>query len=213
MNPSGNRRVAGWTALTAGLGASVAGALLAIHSARPPADIGSLPDPAAPATAAARVTGTPSPAPRSPDDDWAPPTRITIAALHVDAPVEPVSARAGALSIPDNPADLGWWLGSATPGAGRGTVLVAGHVDTAADGPGALFRLEQLPMGSVITARTGSHSVAYRAVARRSYDKQHLPAALFRPDSAPQLVLVTCGGTFRNGAYSHNVVVYATPVT
>jgi hypothetical protein len=137
-----------------------------VHSARPPADLGSLPDPAAPATAAARVTGTPSPAPRSPDDDWAPPARITIATLHVDAPVQPASASAGAL-----------------------------------------------PMGSVITARTGSHSVAYRAVARRSYDKQHLPAALFRPDSVPQLVLVTCGGTFRNGAYSHNVVVYATPVT
>ncbi|WP_433304884.1 class F sortase [Actinoplanes sp. CA-030573] len=238
MIRSGSRRVAGWAALTAGLGASVAGALLAIHSARPPAGIGSVPAAAAPASpggagpassppggpgpagpgpagaapaaaapapAAARITGTTTREPRS--DDWAPPIRIVIPALHVNAPVQPVSAQSGALSIPEDPADLGWWLGSATPGSARGTVLVASHVDTATDGPGALFRLEQLPMGSTIAVRAGDHTVTYRAVARRSYDKRHLPAALFRLDTAPQLALVTCGGTFDRGTYSHNVVV------
>jgi hypothetical protein len=48
--------------------------------------------------------------------------------------------------------------------------------------------------------------------ARRSYAKGRLPKALFRRDTSPQLALVTCGGAFRDGAYDHNVVVYATPM-
>jgi sortase (surface protein transpeptidase) len=79
------------------------------------------------------------------------------------------------------------------------------------EGAGTLFKLESLPMGARIDVRAGNRDVAYRVVARRSYDKQRLPEQLFRTDGAPELVLVTCGGTFRHGAYSHNVVVYAEP--
>jgi hypothetical protein len=74
-----------------------------------------------------------------------------------------------------------------------------------------MFRLERLPIGARILVQAGNRTVAYRAVARRSYDKQRLPAALFDRGTAPQLALVTCGGTFRNGVYSRNVVLYAEP--
>jgi sortase (surface protein transpeptidase) len=141
------------------------------------------------------------------------PTRVTIAALRVDAAVDAVGVgRGGALRVPEDADRLGWWIGSAMPGAGRGTVVITGHVDTVADGPGALFTLEKLPMGARIEVRTTDGVVAYRAVARRSYTKRRLPGDLFRTDTTSRLVLITCGGAFSDGAYSHNVVLYAEPL-
>ncbi|GAA0492649.1 hypothetical protein Ade02nite_69360 [Paractinoplanes deccanensis] len=169
-----------------------------------PADTGPAPsEPARPGTAKATPPIPPA---------WAPPTNVTIGAQRIDAPVSAVGVHPdGSLAVPEDPARLGWWIGSATPGSARGTVLIAGHVDTAEDGPGALFRLETLPLGATVGVRAGDRVVPYRVVARRGYPKQRLPADLFRADTAPRLALVTCGGSFRDGAYSHNVVVYAEP--
>ena len=66
--------------------------------------------------------------------------------------------------------------------------------------------------GTAASAAPSHQAQAYRAVARRSYVKRKLPADLFRTDTAPRLVLITCGGSFADGTYSHNVVVYAEPV-
>ena len=78
--------------------------------------------------------------------------------------------------------------------------------------PGLVDDPDALTAGQVrIAVRAAGRTVNYRAVARRSYDKQHLPADLFRPGTAARLALVTCGGTFHHGAYSHNVIVYAEP--
>jgi hypothetical protein len=220
MTPSGGRRVAGWTAFAAGTSASILAAVLAVHSARPPADVGALPaarpsrapalSPTPADAATERVAATAGSA--TPRVGGAVPARVSIGSLHVNAPVDPVGVRADrSLAVPDDPRRVGWWIGSATPGSARGTVLLAGHVDTADQGVGALFRLERLTMGSTIGVSAAGQVTTYRAVARRSFDKQHLPPDLFDPSTAPRLVLVTCGGTFRHGTYSHNVVVYAEP--
>jgi len=207
---SGGRRAAGWAAVAAGLAALVAGVALAVHGGRPPRDAGSVPVAVA-APRSSPSSSRPAPAPTEPA--WATPTRVTIGGLRVDAPVEAVGVRPDrSLAVPDDPARLGWWIGSATPGSPRGTVVIAGHVDTAEDGPGALFRLENLPLGATIQVRAGDRVVGYRAVARRSYPKQRLPKDLYAVGTTPRLALVTCGGTFHDGVYSHNVVVYADPV-
>ena len=211
------RRAAGWTTLVAGLGALAAGLVLLVRPPAAPADAGVLPPPAAatvPAAVPARVSpSAPAATPgRTTPALWTP-TRVTIARLGVAAAVDPVGVTGtGALDVPADPGRLGWWIGSARPGDRRGTVLVAGHVDTAEDGEGALYRLENLPMGTRLEVRAGDRTVAYRVTARRSYAKSRLPEQLFRRDGAPQLVLVTCGGAFRDGAYDHNVVVYAVPL-
>ncbi|GAA3952424.1 class F sortase [Actinoplanes auranticolor] len=206
------RRAAGWTTLVAGLGALAVGLVLTLRPPPAPADAGVLPPPvvvsaSTPATASAAArTRAPAPA------RWTP-TKVTLDRPAAGAPVDPVGVtRDGALDVPDDPDRLGWWIGSALPGDRRGTVLIAGHVDTAEDGKGALYRLEKLAIGSRIEVRAGDRSVAYRVTARRSYAKSRLPEDLFRRDTNPQLALVTCGGAFRDGAYDHNVVVYATPM-
>lgn len=118
----------------------------------------------------------------------------------------------GALQVPANPAVLGWWRDGAEPGAPDGRVVIDGHVDSAAAGPGALFELDTVAPGAEVRLTTGTAVVAYRVVARSVYDKGHLPTGLF--DSAgPSLVIVTCGGPFDHAThhYLQNVVVYGIP--
>jgi len=136
--------------------------------------------------------------------------------LHIDAPVLPVSVSVdGLLDVPDNPRQLGWWSGSGRPGMPSGSVVIDGHVDSAALGFGALFRLREARPGDdvVLMSATGD-STRYTVVARRSYAKTSLPVAeVFAADVGPRLVLLTCGGLFDQGTrhYADNVVVYAVP--
>ncbi|HYN96346.1 MAG TPA: class F sortase, partial [Pilimelia sp.] len=120
--------------------------------------------------------------------------------------------RRGELLVPADPRRLGWWVGGAAPGDPGGTVLVAGHVDTAERGRGVLFGLERLAMGARVEVDTATGRLAYRVIARRSYRKTGLPRQLFDARQPHRLALVTCGGRFRDGAYDRNVIVYAEPV-
>jgi hypothetical protein len=145
-----------------------------------------------------------------------PPVRLRLPRLHVDAPVLPVSVGAdGLLGVPDNPRQLGWWTESGRPGMPSGSVVIDGHVDSAALGPGALLRLgEARPGDEVVLMNASGGSTRYTVVARRSYAKTSLPLAeVFGQDVGPRLVLITCGGVFdqATGHYADNVVVYAVP--
>ncbi|GAA3276876.1 class F sortase [Dactylosporangium vinaceum] len=208
---AGSRRALGWAALGAGLAAVVVAIALALTARPGPVDAGVLPPP--PADSGAATGGSAPPSSPAPTRELATPTRLHISALGVDAPVDPAGVTsAGAFGVPDDPGRVGWWIGSALPGAPAGTVLIAGHVDTAKAGRGALYDLEHLPVGAEVGVASGDLSVTYRVAARRSYGKQRLPRDLFTTAGPARLVLITCGGTFRNGSYASNVVVYAEPV-
>jgi hypothetical protein len=142
------------------------------------------------------------------------PVELVIPALRVRARVLTVGTRTdGSLQVPPSARDLGWWRGSAVPGSSSGTVVIAGHVDTAQEGPGALFRLAEIPVGSRLHVRSRDGMTrTYRVAARRSYPKRELPATVFEGSGPPRLVLITCGGTFdeHTRSYSNNIVAYAT---
>ncbi|GAA2478353.1 hypothetical protein GCM10010393_05740 [Streptomyces gobitricini] len=132
-------------------------------------------------------------------------------------PIDPVTAdTAGAMAVPKSPGRLGWWALGAPPGAAHGTVLLAGHLDSADEGAGPLEALHDVPMGTraQVTAADGTRHT-YRIVARRTHPKSALPAGLFASGGAPRLVLVTCTGDFDPDAhaYADNLVVYGEPVT
>lgn len=151
------------------------------------------------------------------------PNGLRMPALGITAPVIPEGlvttpdgpdGPVGSLQIPGNPHTLGWWQDGAAPGSSGGTVVVAGHVDTAAAGAGALFNLGSARPGQTLTLTTAIGSVTYRVVARRSYPKAVLPKSLFSRTGQSRLALVTCGGSFdwATHHYADNVVVYALPV-
>lgn len=143
-----------------------------------------------------------------------PPVRLRLRSLRVDAPVLPVDAPGRDLQVPDDPSSVGWWRGGASPGDTAGTVVLAGHVDSATYGPGALFPLDQVRPGDLVGVSTTSSELTYVIRALRHYSKAHLPSDAFAGRSGgPGLLIVTCGGPFDRGrgSYLENVVVYATP--
>jgi len=94
-----------------------------------------------------------------------------------------------------------------------GSVVIDGHVDSAAFGVGALFRLRDArPGDDVVVTNAAGVTTRYSVVARRTYAKTTLPVTeIFAADVDQRLVLLTCGGPFdpTTRHYADNVVVYA----
>jgi hypothetical protein len=145
------------------------------------------------------------------------PTRISIAGLRINAPVAPsvINLRQAALGVPVNVTRTGWWRDGAAPGDRAGTVLIAGHIDSARQGAGAFFRLKNASRADRVQVRSSDgRTRTYRVVSVRRYLKERLPPGVFTTRGRHRLVLATCGGPFvrSEGAYRDNIVVTAVPV-
>ncbi|MHC1560677.1 class F sortase [Actinomycetospora sp. C-140] len=118
----------------------------------------------------------------------------------------------GALQVPTDFGQVGWYTSSAVPGD-PGPAVFAGHVDTRR-GPAVFAQLDRLRPGDLVevprsdggTARFSVDSVEY-------FPKDTMPSdRVYGPSTVPQLRLLTCGGPFDEGtlSYRDNVVVFAT---
>jgi LPXTG-site transpeptidase (sortase) family protein len=137
---------------------------------------------------------------------------VTIPALDVHASVLRIGARHGVLTPPSDTQALGWWRGSASPGATQGTAVVVGHSVHA--GVGVFDQLGTLQPGDMVTMRTQSGAVRYRVSGLEVYGTQSLArhaSRLFRQTGPARLVLVTCTG-WNGSRYLSNVVVVAEPL-
>jgi hypothetical protein len=76
-----------------------------------------------------------------------------------------------------------------------------------------LHRLGALEPGARIEVN-GDTAHDYAVVERTMYDKDALPADLWRNSGPETLVLITCGGTLNKSTrrYEQNIVVYAVPI-
>jgi hypothetical protein len=138
--------------------------------------------------------------------------KLVLSRLGVDARIVPVSAPHSVMQIPSDPRVVGWWRDGATPGAGRGHVVIVGHINFHGRA-GALAELPDVRPGDPVVV-ADANSVRYRVTAVRTYQKTSgIPAAAFSPDGPEELVLITCGGPFdaRTGNYEDNIVAYAEP--
>ncbi|TCK26435.1 class F sortase [Pseudonocardia endophytica] len=143
------------------------------------------------------------------------PAQLDLPARSVTAPVDPVGTDpSGGMVVPEQVRTVGWWAPGVLPGGSVGSAVIAGHVDSRAQGVGVLSVLPQLTQGEPVLVRDATGRTAtFRVAARREYGKYDLPRDVFRRDGAPQLVLITCGGRFDPAArsYESNIVVYAVP--
>jgi hypothetical protein len=144
-----------------------------------------------------------------------PPTGIRIPSLDVDATVVPVGVEAdGQMEVPADVREVGWYRFGPVPGD-PGSAVLAGHVDSRAQGLGVFAALRDLAAGAEVEVVAADGTVtAWVVTARRTIAKPELPVdELFRRDGPPRLVLVTCGGEFDRGAssYRDNVVVTLEP--
>jgi sortase (surface protein transpeptidase) len=97
-----------------------------------------------------------------------------------------------------------------------GSVVIAGHVDSAKHGLGVMAQLGKVRKGQVVELRSGGRRLRYQVTARMSLPQAQLAARAdaFRQNVPPRLVLITCGGAFDSvrHRYQDNLIVYARPM-
>ncbi|MEU7752156.1 class F sortase [Micromonospora sp. NPDC049101] len=206
-------------ALAAGVAALTVAAVVAGGS-RPAGTVGAAEASALASTptTAASVPSVPVTAGELPvDAAIIPPVRLVIPEIDVTATVDAVgiNERTNEFEVPPSVDQIGWYRYGPGLEAPAGSVVIAGHVDSARQGRGAFFRLRELDQGDTLTA-TGSDGTArrYRVVAREEYAKTRIPLdRYFARDGKPRLTLITCGGPFDAKArrYRDNIVVTAVP--
>lgn len=132
------------------------------------------------------------------------------------AAVLPASTVDGQLVVPEHIERVGWWDGGAEAGDPFGSVVIAGHVDSAKEGIGFFVRLLKIKAGEVVVLRGAGHSASYKVTSVVSVPKNALAAEsdAFNQTSDHRLVLITCTGAYdrSRGGYEKNLVVTATPL-
>lgn len=157
------------------------------------------------------------PTTRRPDPPTAAPRLLSIPRLGLRMPVVPLGVDdSGAMALPASTFRLGWYRFGSRPLDRAGATVLAGHVDTRAEGVGPLAGLSAVGAGDLIEVGTRTRTVSYRAtsVTRISKALVDLPAVFSRTGS-PRLHLVTCGGAYlpEDGGYQDNVVLVAQRVS
>lgn len=142
------------------------------------------------------------------------PTQLTLPSFRVNAQVTTAMTVGGVLQPPDDPTTLAYWIAGAPAGSITGDTVIVGHVD-GPQGPGAFYRLVHVRPGDpVVVSGAQGRTITYRVSSLSLPAKRHsLPAELFARDGPPQLVLISCGGSFDRATdeYADNVVVVAVP--
>ncbi|CAL9395636.1 class F sortase [Streptomyces sp. enrichment culture] len=180
--------------------------------AAPAADFG-----AAPPVRTAAVATAPGPARQGADPvREAPPERVRVAGIGLDARVEAVGVNPeGDMTVPDDPAVAGWYRYGPAPGSPQGSAVLVGHVDSDTGDLGEFAALREVSRGETVEVRrAGADPAVYRVVARTTVPKDELPPSVFSRTGAPVLTLITCAPPFEpeRGGYTANLVVTAEPV-
>jgi sortase A len=157
------------------------------------------------------VTASPVPAVATPSG--APPARIVIPSIGVDAPITTKDMDAdGVMEPPDGPEDVAWYGFTARPGGGSNAVFSA-HVDYHGYGPAVFADLKKLEKGDLVEVHTADGAVyRYEVTLSLSYPAETAPfEEIVGPTSREVITLITCAGSFDQAArqYSHRLVVRA----
>ena len=147
------------------------------------------------------------------------PVWLDIPALRVRSPLIQLGlTSAGTLEVPPpgpHYDEAGWYRYSAQPGS-IGPAVIAGHVDSAAQGPSVFFRLGSLRARDVVLVTRADGSIAVFAVEQvLRFRKSQFPTKLvYGNTDRAALRLITCGGRFdrASGHYLDNIVVMASLV-
>ncbi len=142
----------------------------------------------------------------------APPVRILIPALGVDAAVVPLALDdRGALEVPQDADLVGWYRLSPRPGE-VGPAVLAGHLDWRGE-PGVFRRLDELLLGDLVkVVGADGEEVSFTVTAVEQHPKRAFPTVrVYGDTAAPELRLITCGGAFdqRSQHYRDNVIAFA----
>ncbi len=141
------------------------------------------------------------------------PEKLTVARLGISVPIVATTVDdRGQMELPARPTEIGWYAYGPRPGSGKGSAVLAGHVDSRRYGVGPLVALQRARPGDVIVVQATSGRLTFeidrvQLIRKRALDLERL----FDRDGRPVLRIVTCGGRYlpERGGYQDNVVVTA----
>ena len=141
-----------------------------------------------------------------------PPATILISSINVHRPVEAVGVdRWGAMSIPKNLWNAGWYKFGPVPGA-PGDAVIEGHTGWP-NAPLIFARIGQLRRGDqiVIVLADGTHQT-FLVQSHTVWRAGTSPPGMGQPYGPPRLTLITCSGAFddQQKTYADRLVVEAT---
>ncbi|GLZ50110.1 hypothetical protein Acsp06_62950 [Actinomycetospora sp. NBRC 106375] len=116
------------------------------------------------------------------------------------------------LEVPRDAATVGHYSGGAAAG-GQGPAIYASHVAYRGEEGGFAHLADVAAGDQVLIDRADGVTVVYRVDRVELVDKDAFPTlAVYGPTTAPELRLITCGGTFDTDtdSFDDNVVVYGT---
>jgi len=140
------------------------------------------------------------------------PAWLSIPAVSIEAPIDPVSGTATGIDVPAV-GRAGWYDAGPRPGE-PGRSVIIGHFD-ASNGPGLFALLPAAANGTDISIRDQAGAThRFEIVGKAEMEKSKFPTgAVYGGADRPVLILVTCGGPYTPGVgYRDNVLVYARAV-
>ena len=145
--------------------------------------------------------------------DYSQPVRVEIPSIGVSSTLEELELNsAGAMEVPADPDQAGWFTPAPPPGV-PGVSVISGHV-TWNQEPVVFFRLGDLRAGDKIRVRRADGVTAVFTVERiGEFAKSTFPTkAVYTPTDGAEIRLITCGGEYHeaNNRYLSNVIVWAT---
>lgn len=122
-----------------------------------------------------------------------------------------VDPKNGEMEVPEDPADAGWFVRGASPGA-LGPAVIAGHV-TWDGSPSVFYRLDTLEPGDRVSViRKDGRTAVFSVTRVAQFAKSRFPSRdVYGAIDHAGLRLVTCGGTYdtARNRYLDNVIVFA----
>lgn len=142
------------------------------------------------------------------------PERISIPAIGIEAAVQHLgTAKDGTMAVPENIKEVSWFEPGYRPGQ-NGRAVIAGHVD-GMDGPAVFWDLSQLRQGDRIIVEGEGKKLVFQVHAMESVQLEIADiSAVFGYTSSPELVLITCSGTYNHslGTREERLLVYASHI-
>lgn len=141
------------------------------------------------------------------------PVKISIPAINVSADIEDVGLDdRQRMDVPKDFNNVGWYKLGYFPGE-RGSVVMAGHVDTKEGAPAVFSDVNKLKEGDEIIVKDSiDKTYKYIVVDKQLFPYDKVPLfTVFGANDYERLNLITCSGAFDEGKnnYSERLVVYA----
>ncbi len=151
------------------------------------------------------------PHPFDPPSPAAPPVRLSVPALGINAPVETVRLdRQGNVAAPAALKDVAWYAGGATPGD-PGSAVMDGHLGVR-PGQAVFWNLPKIRAGDmIVVTQADGTQVQFKVDSVQTYARTATVPQIFSTDGPPQLWLITCSGRwdYSRATYKDRLGVHA----